>query len=100
MSLYIVSFSRIKYMPMSFRSEQSDVVDAQATAFVCGGMVTRIQITHPGRGYYRAPQIRFRRGGGSGALARVQISGGYILEITIINGGRNYNQAPEIEFKI
>ena len=61
---------------------------AQGRAAISQGEVVLVEVTYPGSGYTRTPQVFFS-GSGSGASARSVVEGG-IFEIKLLEAGFNY----------
>ena len=68
--------------------------NAQATAFVSGGTVTKILVTNPGSGYTSMPTITFSGGSGSGATAEAMVGG--VSSISVTSPGSGYLIPPEV----
>jgi hypothetical protein len=74
---------------------QTNGVQATATAFIAANAVTSIAITNGGSGYTSAPTVTLTGGGGSGATAIAQVltftKGALVISVT--KGGSGYNPA-------
>lgn len=60
------------------------------------GMVTQVNITEPGTGYFRSPRVNFV-GTGSGAQVSTTLQ---IVGITVVNGGVNWQSGELIELDL
>jgi hypothetical protein len=72
---------------------QTNGVQATATATITANVVSSISITNGGSGYTSAPTVTITGGGGSGATAIAQVltftKGALVISVT--NGGSGYN---------
>jgi hypothetical protein len=69
---------------------------AKAFAFVSNGLLTRVDVAHPGSGYLDAPPVNIVANIGSGATASAVISNGVVQMIVVHNPGSNFLSPPNI----
>ena len=77
---------------------QTNGVQATATATITANAVSYISINNGGSGYTAAPTVTITGGGGSGATAIAQVltftKGALVISVT--NGGSGYNTPPAV----
>ena len=77
---------------------QTNGVQATATATITSNAVSYISINNGGSGYTAAPTVTITGGGGSGATAIAQVltftKGALVISVT--NGGSGYNTPPAV----
>ena len=75
-----------------------DGCNAEATAEIADGIVSRINIDNPGEGYRNPPLVTLADGEGSGAKATAEVANGVITKISVVDGGRGYGSPPAVRF--
>ncbi|WP_309380027.1 beta-1,3-glucanase family protein [Cerasicoccus frondis] len=75
-----------------------NILQAQGTASVSGGVIQSVDITNNGAGYDTSspPTVSFQYPRGSGAIAVADVTSGSISNVYLINGGEGYTKSENL----